>query len=150
MRAVRGAINGILMVTLIKPIVRVMVGRWRRRAQESPAAVIGMQVQELFEAALVEELAPSVADLETAPADIAEVVDSAEVVEEAGGRSKFRLLLLAFGVAVAVAATFAVVDYIRERREAQAREAELITIPVEPDPDEAIDDVVQEALVEGG
>lgn len=145
MRAVRGVINGVLMVTLIKPVVRVMVGRWRKRAQESPAAVIGIQMQELFEAALVEELAPPASELEVMPAEIADMTEDSE------GRSMFRLALLAgIVIAVATATAYAVAGYIERRREAQAQESELIAIPVEPESDETIEDAAQEALVEEG
>ena len=66
MKVIRGVANAVLMVTLIKPMARLTVGRWRKRVQESPAAVIGIPVQELFEAALVAELAPAVEALEPA------------------------------------------------------------------------------------
>ena len=52
MRLVRGIVNAVLMATLIKPIVRLTVSRWRRRARESAAATVGIPVQELLEISL--------------------------------------------------------------------------------------------------
>ena len=68
MRWMRGIINAVLMVTLVKPVVRRMVARWRRRARESAATTIGIPVQELLEAALIAELAAPAADLRPSPA----------------------------------------------------------------------------------
>ena len=56
MRLVRGSVNAVLMVTLVKPVVRLFVARWRKRMQESAATTIGIPMQELMEAALIEEL----------------------------------------------------------------------------------------------
>jgi len=143
MRAVRGVVNGILMVTLIKPIVRVMVGRWRKRVQESPA--IGLQVQELIEAALVEELAVSGAEPEAAAEEIA------EMVEEAEGRSALRLVLVAgLVIAATTAAAYGIAELRRRRRAAEAKARELVAVPIEGGEIESLEDVALEALAEEG
>lgn len=144
MRLIKGIIDAVLMATLIKPMVRLTVGRWRRRVQESPATVIGLQVQELFETALVEELAPAVTELESAPA-----ASSIEIIEAEAGRSAFRVLLVA-GVVMATttAAAYGIAELVRRRREAQAAERKLVAVPIEEDAAEAIEDVAQEAVAE--
>ena len=138
MRVVRGTVNAILMVTLIKPMVRLTVGRWRKRVQESPAASLGIPMQELLETALLEELAPQVTELELVPADLDE--------PEAGG-SRLRLLLLAgLAIVVVTATTYAVAGYLQRRREAQAEERELVTVPIETP--ETVEDMAQEVLAD--
>ena len=162
MKVIRGVANAVLMVTLIKPMARLTVGRWRKRVQESPAAVIGIPVQELFEAALVEELAPAVEalapaveelvpiveELETAPADDIDVV---EMVQTEAGRSFIRVVLVA-GVVIVVttAVAYGVADLIRRRREAEAAERELVAVPVETGEAEELEDVALEAIAEEG
>ena len=56
MNVIRRIGNAVLMVTLVKPVVRLFVARWRKRMQESAATTIGIPMQELMEAALIEEL----------------------------------------------------------------------------------------------
>jgi hypothetical protein len=145
MRAIKGVINGILLVTLVKPMVRVMVGRWRKRMQEMPATAIGIQVQELFEAALIEELAPTTIEPEATAADVTEVAASSE------GRSVIGFVLVA-GVVVAVvtASAYAVRELLRRRRPAHAAERELVAVPIELGEAEPIEDVALEALAEEG
>ena len=140
MRVIRGTVNAILMVTLIKPMVRLTVGRWRKRVQESPAASLGLPVQELLETALIEELAPQVTELELVTAGLD---------EPEGGRSRLRLLLLAgLVIAVATATTYAVAGYLQRRREAQAEERELVAVPIETPVPETVEDMAQEALAD--
>ena len=143
MRVVSGTVNAVLMVTLIKPMVRLMVGRWRKRAQESTAAALGIPMQELLEAALIEELASPALQAEAASAGIA------DIAEGAGGRSTLRLLLLT-GVVVAVttATAYAAAGYIRRRREAQAEERELVAVPIETLSPEEAEGVIQGALAD--
>lgn len=155
MRVVRGVANAVLMVTLIKPMARLTVGRWRKQAQESPAAAIGIPMQELFEAALVEELAPAVEAL--APevgeleAALAEDIDVVELVQAEAGRSFVRLLLVGgLVIAVTTAAAYGIAELIRRRREAEAAERELVAVPVEGDEAEVLDEMSLEALVEEG
>lgn len=126
MRMVRGTVNAILMVTLIKPVVHLMVSRWRRQVQDSPAAAMGLPVQELLETALLEELNANAAERDTAEPSLAPV-------EGSRGRSTIRTLLFV-GALVAVSTGTAVVitRLIRRRREAQeAEERELVAIPIE-------------------
>ncbi len=138
MRVVRGAANAVLMVTLIKPLARLMVGRWRKQVQESPAASLGIPMQEMLEAALVEELGPATTESQAAELEAA--------VTEAG-RSTLRLLLLAGIVIAATTATaYAVASYIGRRRKAQAEEHKLVAVSIETDSPQPIEDVAQEAL----
>ena len=140
MRVIRGTVNAILMVTLVKPMVRLTVGRWRKRVQESPAASLGIPMQELLETALLEELAPQVTELELVPADLD---------EPEAGRSRLRLLLLAgLAIAVVTATTYAVAGYLQRRREAQAKERELVAVPIETPAPETVEDMAQEALAD--
>lgn len=162
MRVVRGIVNGILMVTLIKPMARLTVARWRKRVQESPAAVIGIPVQELFEAALVQELAPALEALAPAVEELApaveeleaaavEDIDVVEMAQAAAGRSFIRVVLVA-GVVIAVvtAAAYGVAGLIRRRRGAKASERELVAVPVEGGEVEALEDVALEAMAGEG
>lgn len=139
MRLTQGPINAVLMLTLVKPIVRRMVARWRRQAQESPAAAIGIPVQELLETALIEELGAAAVDLETE-------LTEAEVVPR--GRSTIRTLVIAgVLVAAATAAAIGVAKLVQRRREAKgANEREPVAIPIEPAA-EAVADTAEEALV---
>ena len=146
MRVVRGIVNAVLMATLIKPIVRLTVTRYRKRAQASPAATFGIPVQELVEAALIEELAPAavalqVEDLQLAPE---------EAIEDIAGRSAIRTLLIAGVVVVAIAgAAAAIATLIKRRRE--ARDAEWVAVPVEgstEEAEEAEEAEIQEALID--
>ncbi len=138
MRVVRGAVNAVLMVTLIKPLARLMVGRWRKQVQESPAASLGIPMQEMLEAALVEELGTAAA--ETQASEI-------EATMTEAGRSTLRLLLAAgIVIAAATAAAYAVASYIGRRRKAQAEGRELVAVSIETDSPEPIEDVAQEAL----
>jgi flagellar biosynthesis/type III secretory pathway M-ring protein FliF/YscJ len=154
MRVIHGVANAVLMVTLVKPMARLAVRRWRRQAQESRAAAIGVPMQELFEAALVEELAPAVealaptTDLEPA---LAEDIDVVELVQAEAGRSFVRVLLMGgLVIVVTTAAAYGIVELIRRRREAEAAERELVAVPVEGDDAEALDDLAPEVLVEEG
>lgn len=160
MRVIRGVANAVLMVTLIKPMVRLTVGRWRKRVQESPAAAIGIPVQELFEAALIEELAPAVEALTPAVEVLApaveeidaapiEEIDVVEVAQAAAGRSFIRVMLVAGVVIVATTAVaYGVAELLRRRREAEAAERDLVAVPIEGDEAEELEDVALEALAE--
>ena len=138
MRVVSGSVNAVLMVTLVKPIVRRMVARWRRQAQESPAAAMGIPVQELLETALIEELGATAVELEAE-------LDEAE--EQQAGRSIVRSLLIAGVVATAITgAAFGIAKLVQRRREARAaKERELVAIPIET-ASEAIEEAAEEAL----
>ncbi len=138
MRVVGPVVNAVLMATLIKPVVKLTVSRWRRRAQESAATSVGIPVQELLEAALIEELAGP------AP-DASEMVD--EVIDEPAGWSPVRTVLIT-GVLVvlSVAVSVAISKLIRRRREAQERE--LVSIPVDASGEGATEAVPQEALID--
>lgn len=144
MRSMRGVANAVMMVTLVKPFVRLMVARWRKRAQESRATTIGIPVQELFEAALLEELAPPIAELQAV---------TEELVEEEAGRIAMRTVVIASAaIAATVGIAVAVATVIRRRREARAREAategsERVAIPIVTETVEAAE-AMEEALVE--
>jgi len=125
-RWVRGTVNGLLMVTLVRPVVHRMVTRWRKRAQESAATTIGIPVQELLEAALMEELGVQTADLASAPI---------EAVEPPDGRSTLRtLVILGLLVALTAGAAVAIRTLWRRRREmidAQVEDPEWVAVTVE-------------------
>ena len=138
MRVVQGMVNGLLLVTLVRPIVRVTVSRWRKRARETAPAAISSPLQELFEAALVEELAPAPIDLEPPTAE--------DVMDEAG-RSTLRTMLIMGGLLTVVSVSASViVTLIRRRRQAQA-EQEWVAVPVEGEAKEAIAEA-EEAIAE--
>ncbi|MEX1295519.1 MAG: hypothetical protein AB1Z67_05035 [Candidatus Limnocylindrales bacterium] len=136
MRLVRGTVNAVLMVTLIKPVAHLMVSRWRKQVQESPAAAMGLPVQEMFETALLEELGATSAGLE-APA--AKALDLEE------GRSVIRTLIVV-GALVALSTAAAVVITRLIRRRQRADEGEWVAVPVEAD-EEVIEDVAEESLI---
>lgn len=140
MRMMRGVANAFLMVTLVRPIVRLSVSRWRKRAREAAPAAISGPMQELFEAALIQELAPPVvelgplADVES-PADLEALAE--EAVVDAAGRSVVRTLVIA-GVLIALTA----VSVVAIRRVVQRRRAdrELVAVPVGAEAAEAIEE----------
>ena len=130
MNVIRGTANAILMVTLVKPVVRLFVARWRKRMQESAATTMGIPMRELMEAALIEELGGPVAVSPAEPTDL---------MEDLGGRSTVRTVLLAGIVIVAVSgAAVGVAGLIRRRREQaeRNRQRELVAVPIEASPSE--------------
>lgn len=123
MRWMRGIVNAMVMATLVRPVVRLAVARWRKRARETAPAAISLPMQQLVEAALIEELSPPPVELEAA--------ETGEPLEPAGDRN-LRTLIIMGGVLTVVSASMAVaVTVIRRRREA-ARRAKRVAIPVEP------------------
>ena len=143
MRWIRGSVNAVLMVTLVKPVVRRMVTRWRRRAQESPATMIAMPMQGLLEAALMEELAATAGDEQPAPVETSE-----QPADKGMGRT---LLVVGVVVAVAVGVAVAVAAVNRRRREGEAEQSEdseWVAVPVEASIEEPQEAVAQETLVE--
>jgi hypothetical protein len=121
----RRGIDALLMATLVKPVAHRMVARSRRRARESAAASISVPVQELFEVALLGELASPPTELRT----------PAEDPEQPPWRGKRRTLLI---VAAAIAAmsvgaviTKAAVRRRRDARMAQATDADWVAVPVD-------------------
>jgi hypothetical protein len=138
MRSMQKLGNALLMATLARPVTRVVVSRWRKRARESKAAPVALPMQELLEAALVEELGGSA---------VGSPPPSGNDLEAAVGRSTMRTLLIA-GVVVAVIA-IAVAAVIRRRRAAREAE-EWVAVSVETATDEAEEVVsaAEEALAE--
>jgi len=126
MRLLRGAANAVLMATLVKPVVRRMLAQWRKRAQESPAATIGVPMEGLLEAALLEELAGAAEVAESPPA---------EILEEAAGRGAVRTIaLVGIVVALTTGIAWAIATLVRRRREAaeaQAQDPEWVAVPVD-------------------
>lgn len=140
MRMMRGVANAFLMVTLVRPIVRLSVSRWRKRARESAPAAISGPMQELFEAALIEELSPPAIELQPPseaepPAGLEALAE--EVVVDAAGRSVVRTLVIA-GVLIALTA----VSVVAVRRVVQRRRADrqLVAVPIETEAAEAIEE----------
>jgi hypothetical protein len=138
MRLVRGTVNAVLMVTLIKPVAHLMVSRWRKQVEESPAAAMGLPVQEMLESALLEELGATAVD-PGAPA--------AETIELVEGRSFIRTLLVVGAlVALSTGAAVAISRLIRRRRAQRAEAGEWVAVPVDA-AEEAVDDVAEESLI---
>jgi len=143
MRWIRGSFNAVLMVTLVKPVVRRMVGRWRRRAQESPATMIAMPMQGLLETALMEELAATAGDGQQAP------VETSEQPADGGMGRTLLIVGVVVVVAVGVAVTVAAVNRRRREGEAeQSEDAEWVAVPVEASIEEPQEGVAQGTLVE--
>lgn len=142
-RWMRAIANAVLMATLVKPVVRRMVARWRRRAQESAATTIGIPVQELLEAALIEELVQTDVDLRPSPV---------ETPEQLPGRGLLGSLFIVGAVvaviAVAVVAGAALIRRRREAREAPADGSEWVAVPVDVSTEETEEAVAEEALIE--
>lgn len=143
MKLMRGIVNAVLMATLLKPVARRMVGRWRTRTRESAATAIGIPVQELFETALIEELVAPATGLEPSPV---------ETPEQLAGRGVIRTMFIAGALialtALAAVAIAALIRRRREAREAQAEGADWVAVPVEGSIKEAEEAVAQEALIE--
>lgn len=143
MRRMRAVVNAALMVTLVKPVVRRMVARWRKRAQESPATTIGIPLQELLEAALIEELTAPAADPQPRPAGSAEPV---------ADRDLLRMVFIAFAVAATAATTaFVVAALIRRRRstgQARGQGSAWVAVPVDAPAEEAEGTVAQASLAD--
>lgn len=142
MRLIRGTANAVLMMTLIKPVVRLTVARWRKRVQASPAVAMGLPVQELLETALLEELGATAVnpDSETQREELVEL--------PAADRSTVRTLLIVGAlVALSTGAAIATTKLVQRRRKAQeAKRRELVAVPVEA-LDEAVEEVSQESLI---
>jgi hypothetical protein len=138
----RGVANAFLMVTLVRPIVRLAVSRWRRRAREAAPAVISGPMQELFEAALVEELSPPVVELEPmAEIEPAEDLEAlAEEVAEVAGRSTLRTLVIAGGLVAVIAISVMTARALVQRRRAARADRELVAVPVETEAAGAIEE----------
>lgn len=138
MRLVRGTVNAVLMVTLVKPVAHLMVSRWRKQVEESPAAAMGLPVQEMLESALLEELGATAVDPE-APA--------AETIELVEGRSIIRTLLVVGAlVALSTGVAVAVSRLIRRRRAQGAEADEWVAVPVDA-AEEAVDEVAEKSLI---
>ena len=143
MRWIRGSFNAVLMVTLVKPVVRRMVGRWRRRAQESPATMIAMPMQGLLETALMEELAATAGDGQPAPVETSE--------QPADGGMGRTLLIVGVVVVVTVGVAVAVAAVTRRRRGGEAvpsEDSEWVAVPVDASIEEPQEGVAQRTLVE--
>ncbi len=145
MRWIRGTVNAVLLVTLVKPIVRRILARQRRQAQESAAPAIAIAMQELVEAALIEELGLPAGSPQPTPEEASE--------ELVSGRSRGTVLIVGAVVVVTVGAAVAVATSIRRRRQAQAaqkaraRGSEWVAIPVDA-PAEDAQEVAQAAMEE--
>ena len=143
MRWMPGIVNAVLMATLVKPVVRRMVARWRRRAQASAATTVGIPVQQLIETALIDELAPPAADLRPS---------TAETPEQLVDRGMMRAVLIAGAlgtvIAVLVVAIAAVSRRRRKARETRPEESERVAVPVDMSIEEAEEAVPQEMLIE--
>lgn len=143
MRMMRGVTNAVLMFTLVRPIVRLSVSRWRKRARAAAPAVISGPMQELFEAALIEELSPPVVELEPLadvepPADLEALAD--EVIADVTGRSVVRTLVIAGGLITVIAISAVAARTLVRRRRAARADRELVAVPVGAEAAEAIEE----------
>ena len=137
MRWLRGTANAVLVATLVRPVVRRLIARTRRRAREHPASPLMIPVEGLLETALMAELATSKASREPAPD---------ETIEELADRGMVQTVLIAGALAAAIAVVaLAVVIIVRRRRsqapEPEADETDWVAVPVEV-PDEELEEVV--------
>ena len=136
MRWIRGAINTVLTVTLVRPIVRRMLARTRRWAREHPVSPLMIPAQELLETALLAELAA------TDPSGLPALED---VTEEVAGGSTLRTLLLVGALATVISVTASVgVTLIRRRRKARTPEPEnpqreWVAVPVDGSAEATVD-----------
>ena len=115
MRWIRGPINAVLAATLVKPVARWMIARWRRRARDYAEETIILPAQELLGSALPRQLA---------------LLDPG--LPPAKGRGLLRTVLIV-GVVTAIAAAgiWALVS-LRRRRSATVSQPQAAGEPVAP------------------
>jgi hypothetical protein len=126
MKAIRATINAVLVATLMKPLLRRSIRRWRQEVMDTTEATFIIPAHELLETALstrggAEESGPQL---------------TTEMVDEMAGRSTFRtLLVVGMVAAIAAASAFGIAAVRRRRRAAAALEQrepkELVAVPVE-------------------
>jgi hypothetical protein len=123
MRWIRGPINAVLVATLVKPVARRVITRWRRRARDYAEEAIILPAQELLGSALPPQLA--LLDPSLRPAN-------GQDIDELKGRGLLRTVLIV-GVVTAIAATviWALVS-LRRRRSATASQPQAAGGPVAP------------------
>lgn len=135
MRWIRGPINAVLVATLVKPMARWMIARWRRRARDYAEETIILPAQELLGSALSPQ--PVLLDPSLPPVN-------GQDIDELKGRGLLRTVLIV-GVVAAIAATviWALVS-LRRRRSATASQPQAAGEPAAPtseapvrDPEEA-------------
>ena len=121
MRGIRTIINAVLVATLLKPMLRRSIARWRREARESAEATIVIPAQELLETVLSAQLESEASSLQPTPEEVGNVA----------GRSILRTVLILGAVAALTAASaFAIAALRRRRRAAVTLEPEATKEPV--------------------
>ncbi len=122
MRGIRAIINAVLVATLLKPMLRRSVARWRKEARASAEATIVIPARELLSA----QLAPEASGPQ---------LMSDEAADVAGRSILGTVLVLGAVAALAVASALAIAALRRRRRSAITREPEvrkeLVAVPVE-------------------
>jgi hypothetical protein len=123
MRWIRGPINAVLAATLVKPVARWMIARWRRRARDYAEETFILPAQELLGSALPRQLA--LLDPSLPPAN-------GQDIDELKGRGSLRTLLIVGAVAAIAAAGIWALVSLRRRRSATASQPQAAGGPVAP------------------
>ncbi len=121
MKWMRATVNAVLVATLMKPMLRWSIGRWRRQANEYARSTIVIPVHKLLEAAIPAQLVATEARLES----------TSEEADTVAGRDMLRTVLVVGSVAVVVAVSVSVIAAVVRRRRT----------PVTPVPKAAIEPV---------
>ena len=136
MSEMRGMANTMLLATALRPVVRVAVARWRKRAQASAPRAISVPVQQLIEAALLQELSASApaATRPNAPAAPRPNTPAGALIETTDASALRSVLIVAGAIAAGALITMAVAALIRRRRavrQAQVEGPDWVAVPVD-------------------
>ena len=121
MKWIRATVNAVLVATLVKPMLRWSISRWRRQAAQYAEATIVIPAHELLEAALPPQLVALGASLEP-------TFDEAD--DEAEQDTMRTVVLVGAVVAVIAASALVVAAVVRRRRTAAAPAPKVATDPV--------------------
>lgn len=126
MRRIRAIINAVLVATLLKPMLRRSIARWRREARESAEATIVIPAHELLETVLAARLGSEALSPQATPEELGDV---------AGRSNLWTVLILGTVAALTAASVIAIAALRRRRRAALTHEPqpakELVAVPVE-------------------
>jgi hypothetical protein len=111
MRWIRGPINAVLRATLVKPMARWLIARWKRRARTYTEEAIILPAHERLASALPPQLA--LLDPSLLPA-------SGQAIDELPGRGLLRTVVIVGAVAAIAAAVIFGLVSLRRRRSATA------------------------------
>ena len=83
MRGIRTIINAVLVATLLKPMLRRSIARWRREARESAEATIVIPAQELLETVLSAQLESEASSLQKTAVDpVVKAIEEVSAIAE--------------------------------------------------------------------